>query len=200
MAWLALSRYNSAIFHQVKREAEESGSHRAMAVIAGAFVEDHLTDLIKSRMIKDEKIHKEMFSPGRAFGDFGVKINLGYLMGLYSSAALKELDTIKYIRNSFAHRIDIHDFRQRNIRDKCNNLHLWQEIKIKMRRDPITKNLMITIGKDVDKDEQELPLVDLVMEQTPIDPSEIYLTSCRFYVAAFACLINDAKNYAKGIL
>ena len=200
MAWLALSRYNSAIFHQVKREAEESGSHRAMAVIAGAFVEDHLTDLIKSRMVKNEKMHKEMFSPGRAFGDFGVKINLGYLMGLYSAAALKELDIIKYIRNGFAHRIDTHNFSQQHIRDRCHNLLLWQDIKIKMRRDADTKKLFITIGTDVQQDEQELPLVDLVMEQIPTEPDAIYLTSCRFYVAAFACLINDTNNDAKGIL
>jgi hypothetical protein len=58
-----------------------------------------LTDNICVWMIQDEKIQKETFSPGRAIGNFGIKINLGYLMYLYADVARKEPETIKNIRN-----------------------------------------------------------------------------------------------------
>jgi hypothetical protein len=79
-------------------------------VVAGAFVEDYLTDVIKSRIVKDQKTVENMFDPGRACGDFGVKLNLGYLLGIYSDQVRKELDTIRWIRNRFAHRLDVNRF------------------------------------------------------------------------------------------
>jgi hypothetical protein len=80
-------------------EREMEGSHRATAVVGGAFVEEHLTHVLKSRMVKDAKVSDEMFAPSRAFGDFGAKVDLGYLIGLYSKRAHKELTTIRRIRN-----------------------------------------------------------------------------------------------------
>jgi hypothetical protein len=50
-------------------------------------------------MVKDRKVIEEMFTPGRAFSDFGAKVDLGYLMGAYSKRAHKELITIKRIRS-----------------------------------------------------------------------------------------------------
>jgi hypothetical protein len=55
------------LLRQVKDEMD--GSDRAAAVVGGAFVEEQLTRLLKSRMVKDEKITEEIFGPGRAFGD-----------------------------------------------------------------------------------------------------------------------------------
>jgi hypothetical protein len=104
MAWLTLSRTESALIRQFRDEIQ-AGSHRATAVVAAAFVEDYLTDLLKSRMVKDKKTVGKIFDTHGACADFGVKLNIGYLMGIYSDRARKELDTIKDIRNRFAHRL-----------------------------------------------------------------------------------------------
>jgi hypothetical protein len=102
------------------------GPHRATAVVGGAFVEEHLTHVLKSRMVKDAKVAHEMFAPGRACGDFGAKVNLGYLIRLYSKRAHKELTTIRLIRNHFAHQIKLNSFDRDDIRDLCQNLTLSQ--------------------------------------------------------------------------
>ena len=103
MTWITTS-VPQELFRQVKEEME--GSHRATTVVGSVFVEEHLTLLLKSRMVKDEKVTKERFAPGRAFGDFGAKVGLGYLIGLYTKGAHKELTTIRRIRNDFAHRFE----------------------------------------------------------------------------------------------
>jgi hypothetical protein len=91
------------LLQQVKDEMQ--GSDRANAVVGGAFVEDHLTYFLKSKMVEDKKVTDEMFMPGRAFGDFGAKVALGYLIGGYSKRAHRELNIIRRIRNNFAHEI-----------------------------------------------------------------------------------------------
>src|SRR5260221_7208201 len=96
------------LLRQVKDEMD--GSDRAVAVVGGAFVEEQLTLLLKSRMVKNEKVTKEIFGRGRAFSDFGAKVDFGYLNGLYSGRAYKELNTIIRIRNDFAHQLELNSF------------------------------------------------------------------------------------------
>ena len=72
-------------------------------------------------MVKDEKVTKERFAPGRAFGDFGAKVGLGYLIGLYTKGAHKELTTIRRIRNDFAHQFELNSFDRPDIRGRCEN-------------------------------------------------------------------------------
>ena len=75
-------------------------------------------------MVRDAKIIEEMFAPCRAFGDFGAKVDLGYLIGLYSKKAHKELNTIRRIRNDFAHQLELNSFDRDDIRDRCEDLIL----------------------------------------------------------------------------
>jgi hypothetical protein len=70
-----------------------------------------------------------MFGPGGALGDFGAKINIGYLCEFYSAAAWKELDTICRIRNDFAHNVKTIRFGISNVKDRCANLCLWQRFR-----------------------------------------------------------------------
>jgi hypothetical protein len=141
-------------------------------------------------MVRDEKITKDFFAPGQALGDFGAKINLGYLIGIFSDRARKELDTIRYVRNRFAHRLDVSDFEQQSIKDRCHNLVLWQSIKIKAKPGRDRRSIVLTLGESLGEGEQELPLVDFVLEKLPTTPREQFVTSCRFYISAFAILTN----------
>lgn len=138
MAWLTLREIEATKLHDVIAELA-AGSHRAIAVLGGAFVEEHLTMLLRSRLESEpvgsgNNMANEMFRPGGPLGDFGNKIALGYLIRLYGKVAWKELDTIRYIRNAFAHRAETNNFGIQNIRNRCDNLRLWETIKIKMFR------------------------------------------------------------------
>lgn len=114
MAWLTLSQTESRTFFDIIHEIE-GGSPRAVAVVAGAFVEEHLTKVLRWRLVKERiksnvDLQEEMFRPGGPLGDFGNKLNLAYLMGLISKDAWKELDDIRLIRNRFAHNVEINNW------------------------------------------------------------------------------------------
>ena len=138
MGWLSLSELESRTFHDVITEIE-TGSPRAIAIVAGAFVEDHLTRVLRWRLVRSPiksgvNLQDNMLRSGGALGDFGNKINLAYLIGLISKDAWKELDTIRLIRNRFAHQLEVNNFGVQQIEAWCDNLSLWEKIKIKIGR------------------------------------------------------------------
>ena len=73
---------------------------RAAAIIAASIVETRLAPLL-AHLHQDKKITNDLFRSGAALGYFGTKIDLGYLIGLYSKTARENLDIIKEIRNDF---------------------------------------------------------------------------------------------------
>lgn len=105
-------------------ESIELASDRAAAIIAGSIVENRITAAILARSSHVPKIEKRRFHASGAFGSFSVKIDLAYMMGIVTGPAYRDLVTLKDVRNSFAHRLDIKDFRSLAIRDKVKNLTL----------------------------------------------------------------------------
>jgi hypothetical protein len=124
MAWIYMSKKEGAEIREAIREIERSPSDRAAAIIAGAFVEDHLTTAIQVRMHQDRKILQDIFRPSGPLGNFGTKIALAFLMGIYSGKARRELDTIRVIRNEFAHKLASRDFSNQRIAALTNGLKL----------------------------------------------------------------------------
>lgn len=183
--WIT-TNVTQGLLRQVKAEME--GSDRANAVVGGAFVELHLTHFLKSRMVKDRKVTEEMFAPGRAFGDFGAKVDLGYLIGVYSKRAHKELITIRRIRNYFSHQFDLNSFERDDIRDHCHNLTLSQSKRIVM-----ASSGDLTLAELKVEREDEIPWSDFAFETFPPSPRERFATACRFYVAAFSVLSNQSS-------
>jgi hypothetical protein len=175
------------LLQQVKEEMEGL-SHRAAAVAGGAFVEEHLTHLLRSRMVPDEKVIKERFAPGRAFGDFGAKIDLGYLLGIYSKQAYKELIAIKRIRNDFAHQLEVNSFDSDDMRDRCQNLILSQAKIVKAIRGDDGHSIVLVLGERKKEREEEIPFSDFSFETCPPTPRDRFATACKFYIAAFSIL------------
>ena len=200
--WITLSQTETSTFFDIIREVE-GGSPRAVAVVAGAFVEEHLTKLIRWRLIKeriksDVDLQEQMFRPGGPLGDFGNKISLAYLMGFISKDAWKELDTIRLIRNSFAHKVEINRWNIQRISALCDNLVMWERIKIKLRRSDLNsrklKNLTLIMGETIEEDEQEFPMINLTDKEPPLLANERYVAACKFYVAAFSIMIHEGHQ------
>jgi len=162
------------------------------AIVAASFVEDHLQRLIQSRMVSDKKVLEQMFGPNSALGSFSAKINLGFLMGIYSKNAWRELDTIRTIRNDFAHELAINSFDILSVRDRCAHLTLWQTRKITIRAAddlPPPKKLVVEMGQTVGPEAQELVL-ELITDLDTNSPHGRYVAACRFFIAAFSLLVN----------
>ena len=133
MAWVSAAAIPSRIFRGVSEEID-LGSPRATAIVGAAFVEDHLQRLIQARLVDDEKVVDQTFGPNSALGSFSAKINLGYLFGLYSKEAYRELNCIRTIRNDFAHELHINDFDIDTIKDRCANLRVWEQTKVSISK------------------------------------------------------------------
>jgi len=161
VTWITTS-VSQKLLRQVKGEME--GSHRATAVVGGAFVQQHLTHVLKNRMVKDVKFIEEMLAPGRAFGDFGAKVDLGYLIGLSRKRAHKGLITIRRTGNDFAHQLELNSFDRDDIRVRCQNLTLFQSKSVNSSLSQSTggdnqHSLLFTLGEPNKESEEDIPLV-----------------------------------------
>jgi hypothetical protein len=109
----------------------EHDSDRAAGVVAGSFVEQRLTELLRSRWPQTplrKKLDDRLTHPGAALGSFSVKIDVAYLFGLITDVARNELFQMKEIRNCFAHNLGISSFDHQEISSRCNNLNLFTTI------------------------------------------------------------------------
>lgn len=77
--------------------------------------------------MSNEDLLHELFRSSGPLGTFSVKINVTHLLGLFSPVASKELDTIRRIRNEFAHYTG-RLFAFKSIRDLDNTLSLSEKI------------------------------------------------------------------------
>jgi hypothetical protein len=192
MTWIT-----TGVPHELLRQVKEEMdglSHRAAAVAGGAFVEEHLTYLLRSRMVPDEKVIEERFAPGQVFGDFGAKIDLGYLMGVYSNQAYKESITIKRIRNDFAHQLEVNSFDRDDMRDRCGNLVLSQAKIVKAIRGDDGHSIVLVLGERKKERDEEISFSGFSFETCPPSPRDRFATACKFYIAAFSILRKNSNE------
>jgi len=191
--WVYLDKEGSEIFSQVIKEITMARSERAAAIVAGTLVEDHLTTVLKRHLIDNPKKVRELFDVTGPLGAFGTKIDLGYLLGLYSEAAWKELDTIKRIRNEFAHKMEANSFQRQKISGLSDNLKLWEQKRIKLKVKGIKVGDIVELSfNDADEidPENEVVLIQIPSRELPFHPYFKFVSACQFYVAAFAILGN----------
>lgn len=104
----------------------EGQSHRSVALMAAAFVEHALLELIKTKLIilNEEEGNALFFDKGATLGTFADRIDIACAMGLISKDQQFHLNIIRRIRNVFAHAIkDIH-FDHQLILQECRKFNL----------------------------------------------------------------------------
>lgn len=99
-----------------------SESDRAVALVGGAVVEQCLHDALLVHLHKDKRLTDRLFHPSSALGSFAIKIDLGYLVGLYGDGARSELNLIRKIRNEFAHNLEVQTFAAEPVSSWVNGL------------------------------------------------------------------------------
>ena len=127
----------------------------------------------------------QIFGPNSALGSFSAKINLGYLMGLYSRDAYRELDCIRTIRNDFAHELHINSFDIETIKDRCANLRIWERTRVSIEKvEQKEDTLAFEIGNELTPKEKAL-VVDFAEGNDRNLPRVRYVATCRFFLALF---------------
>lgn len=135
-------------YYTFKKEIENN-SDRGTVLICTSILDAQLEKLLKSFLISHKKIDNELFNSTQALGNSSAKINMSYYLGLITETEKNNLNSIRKIRNIFAHQINQLSFNDPRILGLCNNLI-------------IPKNSYLPPNiPSLEKDSTSLPKVDL---------------------------------------
>jgi DNA-binding MltR family transcriptional regulator len=104
------------------RRALTNESDRGCALFAAAFLDKALSDLLYLSLVSDKRIEKDLFEGTAPLSSFSAKIKLAFYLGKISKECRADLDTIRGIRNEFAHHAELMSFDDQSIADRCRNL------------------------------------------------------------------------------
>jgi DNA-binding MltR family transcriptional regulator len=125
---------------EAKQLAKES--ERGVAIIAAAYLDEQLHQLIANFLVDDEKEVDELLGGdtcfGSALGSFDSRIRAAYCLGLISRDEYYDLKIIKKIRNQFAHRLHGVSFEDQSIGVQCNSLKGFFEEWLPLQADHIS--------------------------------------------------------------
>ena len=96
----ALRKEMSLTFSEVATQLFEE-SDRGSVVLAGAWLDEKLTQILKKYLLASKS--ETLLGPGNPIGDFGVKIELCYRLGLVSKESHRSLKLFRKLRNDAAH-------------------------------------------------------------------------------------------------
>ena len=126
-------RKKSLSHHLSRREPDDNeleaavkeftgGSDRVAAIMASALVEHHLMSAIRTALVDSFDDNALFHDQGAPFGTFKARIVAGRALGLYDKHMAEDLDTIRDIRNQFAHALLSIDFENQHLADRCMSL------------------------------------------------------------------------------
>jgi len=97
---------------------------RGCALMAAAFLNNALSELLKKNFIKNKKVSDRLFESNQPFGNFSSKIDAAYALGLIGKTVHQNLHLVRKIRNDFAHVADPIGFEHPPIKSRCYELTL----------------------------------------------------------------------------
>jgi len=112
---LSLSDYND---FQKNYKGE---SDRSVAILGSSYLENYLESILRDKFA-DDPIKDKVFSGYAPLATFSAKSDIALLVGLLTKRVYKDLNTIRKIRNIFAHKPDSVSFESPQIEDLCSNL------------------------------------------------------------------------------
>jgi len=113
-----LSRNHYEVF-----EAYQKESDRSAAILASSFLEEILGETIRSFFVEDQSVD-DIFKGYSPLSTFSSKIDFAYALGLVTKEMKQDLDTIRKIRNHFAHNWKDVSFDTSPVSDFCRNLRI----------------------------------------------------------------------------
>jgi hypothetical protein len=121
--WPILDDSDNLIIKEIEQQTD-----RGAALIATSYLEHRLLLAIQARTVRNEKIESEIYKGAGPLGSLSAKIDLGLLLGIYDVVVHKILDTIRRIRNEFAHKATPINFSSEKIAALCKNIELAGEV------------------------------------------------------------------------
>jgi hypothetical protein len=126
MTWYIGKESHYEVLNEIDQQTD-----RGAAIVAAALVEDYLSDAIKTRLHARGKARTDVIKGlfDRALGTFAAKIDLGFALGLYLEDAHKDLNTVRLVRNQFAHHKSQISFTSGEPSRLCRDVRLIRQIR-----------------------------------------------------------------------
>lgn len=121
-----LTEHQKSAFLEIDKinESLRQETERGCVVIAAAFLDEKLTELLNKITTGNSTIKKELFDATGPLGSFSGKIKIAYCFGLISDEAYHDLNVVRFIRNKFAHLSVSLTLRDEKLAAKCSSLRL----------------------------------------------------------------------------
>lgn len=101
----------------------ESYPDRVVGIVLGTLLDERLAATLKEVVPQDDKILEGTFDhESRVFGTFGSRIELGFVLSIFSKETRRDLMLIAKIRNGFAHKLSAKSFDSDPIRNLIDEL------------------------------------------------------------------------------
>lgn len=97
-------------------------SDRGCALFAAAYLDSALSDLLSRSFVNSRSIANDLFEGNAPLSAFSSRIKMAFYLGVISEECRTDLDTIRKIRNDFAHEAGLISFDSQSIADRCRNL------------------------------------------------------------------------------
>jgi len=161
----------------------DHSSPRAMAIVLGAIIEDHLTALLRLLMRRDKTLADELFKPTGPIGPFGTKIRVAYMLRIIDERLYKDLLIVSRIRNRFAHDLAVKNFDDPQIAAWVKNLHMYTTLKE-----------MAAIAKERAKPGDMLSIAHhLILSNSLLSARDSYRECCRNFIHHLVDFENGIK-------
>lgn len=99
-----------------------AGDDRSEAIVAGALLENCLEFSIKQHLIRNDVLFSSFFKGTGPLATFAAKIDMAVLLGILTEDQADSFNTVRKVRNDFAHNVRPLDFSSQRINALCNNL------------------------------------------------------------------------------
>lgn len=97
-------------------------SPRGTILVACSFLDQQLKEIIESYLIEDSDKDALLSGFNAPIGTFSARIKTAHCLGLISDSERDDCETLRKIRNEFAHSHKV-SFKDQKIIDLCKNLH-----------------------------------------------------------------------------
>lgn len=104
----------------------ESETCRGTVIVAAAFLDDLLRSLLEAAMVNKGKISKSLLGRDRPLSSFSARIQTAFAFGFLTESEYKDLETVRGIRNEFAHATKVASFSDQQVTQKCNSFAILQ--------------------------------------------------------------------------
>jgi len=104
------------------RKEYESSDDRSCALLCAAYLENCLEILILDTLLHKDEAYQGLFRDIAPLGTFNAKTKIAFCLNLLPEIVYKDLNTIRDIRNKFAHKLHGLSFSVDPILSLCNKL------------------------------------------------------------------------------